>query len=52
MLKVDILDIGYLFLLMAFVPRKVVLLKKDDWYDLLGVSKYFHTSITITNYEI
>ena len=29
MLKVDILDIGYLFLLMAFVPRKVVLLKKD-----------------------
>jgi len=30
MLKVGILDIGYLFLLMVFVPRKVVLLKKDD----------------------
>ena len=30
MLKVGILGIGYLFLLMVFVPRKVVLLKKDD----------------------
>jgi len=30
MLKVGILGIGYLFLLMIFVPRKVVLLKKDD----------------------